>query len=143
MRRGSWRLTDGRGRPSSREEPVEAAGAADAKSTRPPLLGKLQNSFPRASTGLLSSFGGDISIELRTGTFLTSLDIDFSNEVDPRIVQAYVGIITSVPHGTPSARLQGQRSAHPAGAHRARYRAQILTHRSPMSDNRERLSARA
>jgi hypothetical protein len=75
MRRGSWRLTDGRGRPSSREEPVEAAGAADAKSTRPPLLGKLQNSFPRASTGLLSSFGGDISIELRTGTFLTSLDM--------------------------------------------------------------------
>src|SRR6202035_928439 len=26
-------------------------GAVDAKSARPPLLGKLQNSFPRASTG--------------------------------------------------------------------------------------------
>src|SRR5947209_2845513 len=35
------------------EERVEAAGAVDAKSARPPLLGKLQNSFPRASTGIL------------------------------------------------------------------------------------------
>ncbi len=34
--------------------PVEAARAVDAKSTRPPLVGKLQNSFPRASTGILA-----------------------------------------------------------------------------------------
>jgi hypothetical protein len=29
-----------------------------------------------------------------------------------------------VPHGTPSVRRHGQRSAHPVGAHRARHRAQ-------------------
>jgi len=47
-------------------------------------------------------------------------------EVDPEITQAYVGNITSVPHGTPSVRRHGQRSAHPDGAHRARHRAQNL-----------------
>src|SRR5262245_36437609 len=36
------------------DQHVEAAGAVDAKSTRPQLLGKLQNSFPRASTGAIS-----------------------------------------------------------------------------------------
>src|SRR5947209_8401372 len=41
------------GRCATDEEPVEAVGAVDAKSARPPLLGKLQNSFPRASTGIL------------------------------------------------------------------------------------------
>ena len=66
MRRVNWRRTDGPGQPSSREEPVEAAGAVDAKSARPPLLGKLQNSFPRASTGRSFSF------LFRKGTFLTS-----------------------------------------------------------------------
>ena len=54
--------------------PVEAAGAVDAKTARPPLLGKLQNRFPRASTGILALLGrghfyrvkkGDISKELR------------------------------------------------------------------------------
>ena len=55
---------------------------------------------------------------------------------------AYVGIITSVPHGTPSVRRHGQRSAHPASAHRARHRAQTLKHHSQLPDNRKRLSAR-
>ena len=36
-----------RGRGAAVRPPVEAAGAVDAKSTRPPLLGKLQNSFPQ------------------------------------------------------------------------------------------------
>ena len=40
---------------------------------RPPLLGKPQNGFPRAPTGL-SLLEGDISIELMQGTFLTSFD---------------------------------------------------------------------
>lgn len=44
--------------------------------------------------------------------------------VDAGIAQAYLGFITSVPHGTSSVRLKGQRSAHPVGAHRARHRAQ-------------------
>jgi hypothetical protein len=47
------------------KEPVEAVGAVDAKNARPPLLGKLQNSFPRASTGIVSD---------HKGTFLSSLD---------------------------------------------------------------------
>jgi hypothetical protein len=38
--------------------PVEAAGAVDAKSARPPLLGKLQTSFPRASTGRIPTKRG-------------------------------------------------------------------------------------
>jgi hypothetical protein len=43
--------------------------------TRPPLLGKPQNGFPRAPTGSHRfSFGGDISISLRTGTFLFRVD---------------------------------------------------------------------
>jgi hypothetical protein len=50
--------------------------------------------------------------------------LSISNEVDEEIAQAYVGFITSVPHGTPFVRRHGQRSAHPAGAHRARHRAQ-------------------
>lgn len=50
--------------------PMEAAGAVDAKSTRPPLLGK-QNSFPP----LPQAITGDISISLRTGTFLFRFDI--------------------------------------------------------------------
>ena len=62
-----------------------------------------------------------------------------SNEVDARIAQAYVGVITSVPHGTPSVRRNGQRSAHPVGAHRARHRAQSSPHRSPLHDDRRRL----
>jgi hypothetical protein len=47
-----------------------------------------------------------------------------SKRVDAGIAQAYVDIITSVPHGTPSVRPHGLRSAHSAGAHRARHRAQ-------------------
>ena len=78
-RHGFKQIGDATGPPTgtlrrSDEEPVEAAGAVDAKSTRPPLLGKLQNSFPRASTGIVVTSEGDISIELRMGTFLTSLD---------------------------------------------------------------------
>jgi hypothetical protein len=41
---------------------------------------------------------------------------DHSKRVDAGIAQAYVGIITSVPHGTPSLRRHGLRSAHSAGA---------------------------
>jgi len=50
--------------------------------------------------------------------------------VDAGIAQAYVDVITSVPHGTSSVRRYGQRSAQTASAPRARHRAQILTHRS-------------
>lgn len=38
------------------------------------------------------------------------------NAVDANGARAYVGLITSVPHGTPSVRLSGQRSAHSADA---------------------------
>ena len=61
------------------------------------------------------------------GTFQQLCDgrqpVDHSETVDAGIAQAYVDIITSVPHGTPSVRLHGLRRAHSAGAHRARYRA--------------------
>ncbi len=50
---GKWHGIDGRGNARSRDEAsVEAAGAVDAKSTRPPLLGKPQNGFPQASTDI-------------------------------------------------------------------------------------------
>lgn len=62
------------------------------------------------------------------GTFQQLRDgrqpVDHSKMVDAGIAQAYVDIITSVPHGTPSVRRHGLRSAHSAGAHRARHRAQ-------------------
>ena len=44
---------------------MEAAGAVDAKSTRPPLLGKLQNSFPQLPQA--SSFFLGIAHILSTG----------------------------------------------------------------------------
>ena len=44
--------------------------------------------------------------------------------LDEDIARAYFSIITSVPHGTPSVRPQGQRSAHPVVALRARHHAQ-------------------
>jgi hypothetical protein len=50
--------------------------------------------------------------------------VDHAKMVDAGIAQAYLDIITSVPHGTPSVRRHGLRSAHPAGAQRARHRAQ-------------------
>lgn len=59
---------------------------------------------------------------------------DHANEVDARIAQAYVGVITSVPHGTPSVRRNGQRSAYPVGALKARHRARTSPHRSPLRD---------
>jgi hypothetical protein len=56
--------------------PVKAAGPVDAKSVRPPVLGKRQNlfstGFHRTRSSLFAE--GDLSNELRTGTFLTSLD---------------------------------------------------------------------
>ncbi len=64
---------------------------------------------------------------------------DHSNGLDEGIVRAYLGVIASVPHGTPSVRLKGQRSAHPVGALRARHRAQSSTHRGPVHDDRGRL----
>ena len=42
--------------------------------------------------------------------------VDHSKMVDAGIAQAYVDIITSVPHGTPSVRRHGLWSAHSAGA---------------------------
>ena len=55
-----WAATYRTGNWSIDEEPVEAAGAVDAQNA-PTLLGKLQNSFPRAPTGVLGfSFKGDI-----------------------------------------------------------------------------------
>jgi len=53
---------------------VDAAGAVDAKSTRPPLLGKPQNGFPQRPQGIAFIISGDISIALRTGTFLFRFD---------------------------------------------------------------------
>lgn len=61
---------------------------------------------------------------------------DHSKTVDAGIAQAYVDIITSVPHGTPSVRRHGLPSAHPASAHRARHRAHPK-HRRLMHDDRE------
>jgi hypothetical protein len=52
---------------------VDAAGAVDADSTRPPLLGKPQNGFPQRPQGTPHTFrrghfycvkNGDISISL-------------------------------------------------------------------------------
>ncbi len=48
---------EGVGGGESVRRPVEAAGAVDAKSTRPPLLGKLQNSFPQLPQASLSTRG--------------------------------------------------------------------------------------
>ena len=42
------------------------------------------------------------------------------NDVDDQVDRAYVGLITSVPHGTPPVRHNGIRSAHSADAPRAR-----------------------
>lgn len=46
--------------------PMEAAGAVDAKSMRPPLLGKLQNSFPQLPQAIIRGHffvkNGDVSI---------------------------------------------------------------------------------
>ena len=62
------------------------------------------------------------------GTFQQLRDgrqpVNHSKMVDAGIAQAYVEIITSVPHGTPPVRPHGLRSAHSAGAQRARHRAQ-------------------
>ena len=53
------------------------------------------------------------------------------NDVDADIAQAYVGLITSVPHGTPPVRHNGhpERAFRPT-AHRARHRAHPSQHRS-------------
>jgi len=49
--------------------PMEAAGAVDAESRRPPLLGKLQTSFPQLPQAITRGHfyfvkNGDISISL-------------------------------------------------------------------------------
>jgi hypothetical protein len=78
---------------------------------------------------------GTFSATTRWSATCRSLE-DHSKRVDAGIAQAYVDIITSVPHGTPSVRRHGLRSAHPASAHRARYRAHPK-HRRLMHDDRE------
>ena len=59
------------GRGQSTKRPVDAAGAVDAQ-TRPPRLAKRADAFRTAPTG--RSREGDISISLRTGTFLFRVD---------------------------------------------------------------------
>jgi hypothetical protein len=52
-RTSNSRKTDEHGNECSHEKPpVDAAGAVDAKSTRPPLLGKPQNGFPQRPHGI-------------------------------------------------------------------------------------------
>ena len=68
--------------------------------------------------------------------------VDYSKRVDAVIAQAYVGIITSVPHGTPSVRRHGQRSAHPADAHTARHRAHPQTSQTDARRSESGSSAR-
>jgi hypothetical protein len=69
----------------------------------------------------------DASARHESGHYAMLVIAHFENVVDAGVAQAYVGIITSVPHGTSSVRLKGRRSAHPVGAHRARHRAQSQT----------------
>ena len=75
------------------------------------------------------------------GTFQQLCDgrqpVDHSKMVDAGIAEAYVDIITSVPHGTPPVRPHGLRSAHSAGAQRARHRAQPPNNRRVMHDDQE------
>src|SRR5687768_16393605 len=47
---------------------MEAAGAVDAKSMRPPLLGKLQNSFPQLPQAIIRG----ILVSVGIGSFLFS-----------------------------------------------------------------------
>lgn len=54
-----------------------------------------------------------------------------SIEVDERVTQAYVDVITPVPDGTLPVRYSGSRNAHSADALRARSRAHPSRHRSP------------
>jgi hypothetical protein len=49
---------------------MDAAGTVDAQ-TRPPRLAKRADAFRTATTGAIT---GDISISLRTGTFLFRVD---------------------------------------------------------------------
>jgi hypothetical protein len=67
----------------------------------------------------------DASARHAFGNYAMVANLSINRRVDAGIAQAYVHIITSVPLGTPSVRRHGQRSAHPAGAHWARYRAQL------------------
>ena len=60
--------------PPSREEPVEADAAVDANNAPTAAWENPQNGFPRAPTGSIARSEGDISISLRTGTFLFRLD---------------------------------------------------------------------
>ena len=56
------------------------------------------------------------------------------NDVDPNTMRAYVDLITSVPHGTPPVRHTGIRSAHSAGASRARFGAHPLQPSQPFAE---------
>ena len=49
---GRERPTGVGARAAMKQPPVDAAGAVDAKSTRPPLLGKPQNGFPQRPQGI-------------------------------------------------------------------------------------------
>ena len=85
------------------------------------------NALRCASTRPVAGPSGidDASARHVSGSYAMVLSVPIArNDLDEGIARAYVGFIASVPHGTSSVRLKGQRSAHPVGAHRARHRAQ-------------------
>ena len=59
------------------------------------------------------------------------------NDVDDDIAQAYVGLIPSVPHGTPPVRHNGIRSAHSADAPKGTAWSASLTTSQPVADHRQ------
>jgi len=81
----------------------------------------------------------DASARHASGSCAMVVSVPITRTILTKASRAYVGVIASVPHGTPSVRLKGQRSAHPVGALRARHRAQSSPHRSPVHDDRGRL----
>jgi hypothetical protein len=108
------------------------------------------NALRFASTRPMAGPSGidDASARLASGNYAMVVSVStsrmrFSNEVDQGIVQAYVGIhhVSAAWHSLRSPPRPTERAS--AGAYRARYRAQVLNHRSPLSDSRERLSARS
>jgi hypothetical protein len=58
----------------NREEPVEAAGSVDAENAPTAAWKTHRTGFPRAPTGGIAYSEEDISISLRTGTFLFRVD---------------------------------------------------------------------
>jgi hypothetical protein len=87
------------------------------------------NALRFASTRPVAGPAGidDASARHLFGNYAMVCNLSITRRGLTRESQAYVDIITSVPHGTPSVRRHGQRSAHSASAHRARHRAQPQT----------------